>query len=131
MAGPPSALRPSPRPRRATGGEARVSPAPCFCQREQPSLWRGFSEAAQFVFRVSRLMSFGWVGPLSRSRLAVVAGAYALGIAATGALVAVSIHRLAVALIDVPAPRASDDQVSRRSAQQAPRPQIPPPISQT
>jgi hypothetical protein len=50
-------------------------------------------------------MSFGWVGPHSRSRLAVVAAAYVLGIAVAGILVAAGIHRLALALIDEPAPQ--------------------------
>jgi Protein of unknown function (DUF2865) len=80
-------------------------------------------------------MSFGWVGPHSRSRLAVVAAAYVLGIAVAGILVAAGIHRLALALIDEPAPQTSAGpsvtQVPQRPAKQAPFSRIPPVVSQT
>ncbi len=80
-------------------------------------------------------MSFGWVGPHSRSRLAVVAAAYVLGIAVAGILVATGIHRLALALIDEPAPRTSAGpsvtQVPQGPAKQAPFSRIPPVVSQT
>ena len=80
-------------------------------------------------------MSFGWVGPHSRSRLAVVAAAYVLGIAVAGILVATGIHRLALALIDEPAPRTSAGpsvtEVPQGPAKQAPFSRIPPVVSQT
>ena len=81
-------------------------------------------------------MSFGWVGPLARARLVVVAGAYVLGIAVAGILVATGIHRLALALIDEPAPQTSAGpsvtQVPQRPAKQALFSRIiPPVVSQT
>jgi hypothetical protein len=80
-------------------------------------------------------MSSGWFGPLARSRFVAVAGAYVLGIAVAGALVAGGVHRLAVALIDEPAARTSADrpaiQPSRHLAKQAPLSRIPPPVTQT
>jgi len=80
-------------------------------------------------------MSSGWVGPLARSRFAAVAGAYVLGIAFAGALVAGGAHRLAVALIGEPVTRTPADrptiQPSQHSAKRAPLSRIPPAASQT
>ena len=80
-------------------------------------------------------MSSGWVGPLARSRFAAVAGAYVLGIAVAGALVAGGAYRLAVALIGEPPRQTSTDrpaiQPSRHLAKQAPLSRIPPAVSQT
>ena len=80
-------------------------------------------------------MSFGWVGPLARSRFAAVAGAYVLGIAVAGALVAGGVHRLAVALMDEPVIQAPvvrpAIQRSQNLAKQAPISRIPPASSQT
>jgi hypothetical protein len=80
-------------------------------------------------------MSFGWVGPLARSRFAAVAGAYVLGIAVAGTLVTGGVYRLAVALMGEPATQASADrpaiQPSQRLTKQAPLSRIPPAATQT
>jgi len=80
-------------------------------------------------------MLAGWVGPLARSRFAAVAGAYVLGIALAGALVAGGVHRLAVALMDEPVIQAPAVRPaihhSRQLAKQAPISRIPLVSSQT
>ncbi len=79
-------------------------------------------------------MSSGWVGPLVRSRFVAVAGAYVLGIAVAGTLVAGGAYRLAVALMDEPATLSTDRpaiQPSQRLTKQAPLSRIPPAVTQT
>jgi hypothetical protein len=77
----------------------------------------------------------GWVGPLVRSRFAAVAGAYVLGIAVAGVLLAGGVHRLTIALIGEPATQTSANwpavQLSRHLAKHAPLSRVPPAISRT
>ena len=80
-------------------------------------------------------MSFGCVGPLARSRFVAVAGAYVLGIAVAGTLVAGGVYRLSAALMGEPATQTPADrpaiQHSQHLAKQAPLSRIPPAIGQT